>query len=44
MKIFKEMMQGVWISMMVAGYMLFLFISIIVFSFIIFFKKILTWK
>ena len=40
----KEIGVGVYIGMMTIAYISFLFISIIVFSFILFFKKILTWK
>ena len=44
MKTLKEIVVGAYIGMMTGVYILFLFISIIVFSLIIFFKKILTWK
>jgi len=44
MRTLKEMVVGVWVAMMTIAYLSFLFISIIVFMLIIFFKKILTWK
>ena len=44
MKTLKEIVAGIWVGMMTGVYILFLFICIIVFSLIIFFKKILTWK
>jgi len=44
MKTLKEMVVGAWVTSVVIAYILLLFISIIVFSFITFFKKILTRK
>ena len=44
MRTLKEIVAGVWVAMMTGAYLLFLFISIIVFSLIILLKKILTWK
>ena len=44
MRTLKEIVAGAWVAMMTGAYLLFLFISIIVFSLIILLKKILTWK
>ena len=44
MKTLKEIGVGIYTGVLTGIYFLFLFISIIVFSLILFFKKILTWK
>jgi hypothetical protein len=44
MKALRDIGVGAWVGLMTTAYILFLFISIIVFSIIIFFKKILTQK
>ena len=44
MKTLREIGVGAWVGLMTIAYILFLFISIIVFSLIILLKKILTWK
>jgi len=44
MRTLKEVVVGIYAGVIAVAYILFLFISIIVFSLIIFFKKILTWK